>query len=65
MTAFVAGGVAGSGFCGVDPGGAYGVVNVAAKLCGGLGVGVGWQQAGAEMQDWGAAAVQHGRRFGA
>jgi hypothetical protein len=58
------GAAAGSGFCGVGPGGAYGV---AAELCGGPGVdfGGGWQQAGAEMQDWGAAAVQHGRRFGA
>jgi hypothetical protein len=57
-TAAGAVGAAGIGFCGVGPGGTYGV---AAELCGGLG----WQQAGAEMQDWGAAAVQHGRRFGA
>ncbi|WIA40165.1 hypothetical protein OEZ86_013562 [Tetradesmus obliquus] len=56
-------GTVAGGFCGVGPGGAYGV---AAELCGGLGVGVGWQQqAGAEMQDWGAAAMQRGRRFGA
>jgi hypothetical protein len=63
----VRGGAAVGGFCGVGPGGAYGV---AAELCGGLsvaGVNVGWQQQamGGEMQDWGAAAVQHGRRFGA